>query len=191
MALNRASAPFPSLSLSLHSVCVHSCVCMWASVKCERVGTCDWLCVCVRGGWVELCCRTAGYPMRAGLFCCVLCVYSLVYIVTSFTLLPLYEKLRDVIQAYRYIHIYFLEPERKCKIRNGAINVFYFLVSKEADWWEDCGFSFVSFRQSSGMLNYTSTVNSCLAGFGVCLSLSLSLSGEWITKIWKTKKGKL
>lgn len=61
----------------------------------------------------------------------MLCVYFLVYIVTSFTLLPLYEKLRDVIQAYRYIHIYFLEPERKCKIRNGAINVFYFLVSKK------------------------------------------------------------
>lgn len=39
---------------------------------------------------------------------------------------------------------------------------------------EDCTFSFVTFTQSSGMLNYTSTVNSCLAGYGAALSLSLS-----------------
>lgn len=40
------------------------------------------VCVCVRGGggWVQLCCRTAGYLMRAGLFSCVSCVCFLVNI---------------------------------------------------------------------------------------------------------------
>lgn len=55
----------------------------------------------------------------------------------------------------------------------------FIFLFRRSGLMEDCRFSFVTFRQSSGMLNYTSTVNSCLAGFGVCLSLSLSLSGEW------------
>lgn len=48
-----------------------------------------------------------------------------------------------------------------------------FSCFEEEDQMEDCRFSFVTFRQSSGMRNYTSTVNSRLASFGVALSLSL------------------
>ena len=72
--------PPSPLSLRVCSVRVHSCVCMWANVKHERVCSCVSVCVCVRGGWVELCCRTAGYPMRAGLFLlCVVRVFSCLY----------------------------------------------------------------------------------------------------------------
>lgn len=46
-----------------------------------------------------------------------------------------------------------------------------FSCFEEEDQMEDCRFSFVTFRQSSGMLNYTLTVNSRLASFGVSFSL--------------------
>lgn len=70
-----------------------------------------------------------------------------------------------------------------------------FSCSEEEDQMEDCRFSFVTFRQSSGMLNYTSTVNSRRASFGSALSLSLSpsLSGgenklQKTEKMWKNKR---
>lgn len=72
------------------------------------------VCMCVRGVGRALL-QDSWLPNEGRAFLlCVLCVYFLVYIVTSFTLLPLSKKLREVIQAYRYIHIYFLEPEKKC-----------------------------------------------------------------------------
>lgn len=155
--MNHASAPFPSLSLFVCSVCVLNVY------ACGRVWVDIWVCVCVWGGWVELCCRTAGYPMRAGLFSCVLCVYFLVYIVTSFTLLPLSKKLREVIQAYRYIHIYFLEPEKKMLNQKWSNKCVLFSCFWGEHQWGTGESSCVTFRQSSGMLNYTLTVNPCLA----------------------------
>lgn len=62
---------------------------------------------------------------RAFLLCVVpvfSCLYrDVIYLVTT---------VREVIQAYRYSYI-FSRTREKMLIRNGAINVFYFLVSKK------------------------------------------------------------
>lgn len=70
-------------------------------------------CMCVRGVGRALL-QDSWLPIEGRAFLlCVVRVFACLYC-DVITLLPLYEKLREVIQAYRYIHIYFLEPERKC-----------------------------------------------------------------------------
>lgn len=101
LALNRASATY-ALSLC---VCI---ACAWIHVQAyDNVSAC--VCKGLGGGGQSSAAGQLVTQRGQGFFflLCVVCVFScsyrdVIYLVTS---------VREVIQAHRYIHIYFLEPE--------------------------------------------------------------------------------